>query len=82
MTTTYRLSSIVDRSDLPSFGPTGQPVRVLIRNTDDHEVCAIRSDAGPVAVGNLTAEQAVAKWADPMDNGEGDYYRDAMTALL
>ena len=79
---TYRLSSIVDHSSLPTFGPQGEPIRILIRNSDDAEVCAVRSDAGPVTVGNLTAEEAVARWAEPMDDGEGDYNQSEMRGAL
>jgi len=79
---TYRLSSIVDHSSLPTYGPEGQPIRVLIRNSDDAEVCAVRSDAGPVTVGDLTADEAVERWAAPMDDGEGEYYQIEMRSAL
>lgn len=79
---TYRLSSIVTSTSLPIYGPEGEPIRLLIDNDTDREVCAVRDDAGPESVGVLTVEQVLARYAEPMDDGDGDYYECEMRSAL
>lgn len=79
--TTYRLSSIVTRipsqyESLPVWGPEGEPLRALLRDSDDATVAYVRSDAGPVTVGHLTAEQVAERLAG--DDYQADEIRETL----
>lgn len=63
-TETYRLSDIVQTTDLPVFYNTeSAPLRLVIRDSDDQRVCAVRCDAGPATLGNMTADEVVERFA-------------------